>query len=181
VTSAELHAMVDSLSAAMTADPSSAELRRAWQAARQAMLAASRREQGIPEPPSAADRITPIGIVADNLARKLGRVLNDDRLDRILGLLDENRDAVRERDRERIASALDSLARRASARAERMRRALPRAPKASLRRPGSCGWTRTASTPARCLSGSSASQLSLARPTRCPSGSGTSARTRRRS
>ena len=123
--STKLRAMADTLSAALADDPDSAELKRAWKAARQAMLAASRRERGIPDPPPASERITPIGPVCDDLVRKLVRVLNDDRLDRVLDLLDEHRDAVRERDRERIASALDHLAARASARAERMRRALP--------------------------------------------------------
>jgi len=97
------------------------EIRRAYDKARDAMLELNRRERGLPPPPPKPEKIWKTYEIIDKLIKSLYKILGDDRLLKMLMTLEDNHDAVRERDWERIAEALDSLARRASRRAERIR------------------------------------------------------------
>ena len=133
-TAAELKVLHDQAYEAMGGNPDTADpdLVRAFRSIRAAMIRQDRRERGIPEPPPPipkSERRISMYQAVTSLTGKLSRILGDDILERTLdelrGILDSTPGPEADRDRERIASALDSLAARASARAERMRRSLP--------------------------------------------------------
>jgi hypothetical protein len=97
------------------------EIERAFDKARKDMIELDRRERGLPPRPPKPEKVWRIWEIVDKLVKGLYKVLAHDRLDRFLMALEDNWDAVSERDREQIAKALDALAHRASRRAGRIR------------------------------------------------------------
>lgn len=133
-TAAELKVLSDQAYEAMGGNPDTADpdLARAFHSIRAAMIRQDRREQGFPEPPPAipkSERRISIYQAVTSLTGKLSRILGDDILERTLdelrGILQDTPGPEADRYRERIAAALDSLAKRASAQAASMRRSLP--------------------------------------------------------